>query len=330
LPWQQNITPYRIWVSEIMLQQTQVTTAIPYFNQFIKDFPNNQKLAKAPIDQVLHRWSGLGYYARARNLHKSAQIIESRWKGTLPTDLDALVSLPGIGRSTASAILAISSNQAHAILDGNVKRVLTRYHGIREWPGKTDTTKKLWQYAEHHTPNTRIADYTQAIMDLGATCCTRSSPKCSDCPLKTYCYSNINHCQAEIPAKKPKKEIPTRKTIFLILKNSKNNILLIQNPPTGIWGGLWCFPQCLLLKDIKEYCKNTLSLIVKNEKKLAKIRHTFSHFHLEIQPIQLHITEHSNQIKETTTQLWYDQERPAQVGLASPVKHLLQNLKESP
>ena len=208
LPWQKNINPYRVWVSEIMLQQTQVTTVIPYFEKFMTKFPNVQSLAMANVDQVLHLWTGLGYYARARNLHKTAIIICEQYSARFPCDIDTMQSLPGIGRSTAAAILSIANGAHHAILDGNVKRVLTRLHTVDGWPGENKVMQQLWQLAEQYTPKKRVADYTQAIMDLGATLCTRSKPTCEQCPAQNQCLSFLQSRQTEFPNKKPKKQSP--------------------------------------------------------------------------------------------------------------------------
>ena len=239
LPWQVEATSYKVWVSEIMLQQTQVVTVIPYFERFMKRFPDVHTLADATLDDVLHHWTGLGYYARARNLHKSAKIITSKYQGSLPLSFDEIITLPGIGRSTAGAILSLSHSKRFPILDGNVKRVLTRYHGIKGWPGKKKVENKLWEIAELHTPKKSIKQYTQAIMDLGATVCTRRNPDCDLCPLMLSCFAKEKNKQHNFPEKKPRAAIPERDTIFAILENDCGEILLEQRPLNGIWGGLW-------------------------------------------------------------------------------------------
>ena len=255
LPWQQDRSPYRVWVSEIMLQQTQVITVIPYYQRFIERFPDVHALAKANIDEVLHYWTGLGYYARARNLHKTAIEIANK-DGQFPNQVDELMALPGIGRSTAGAIKSIAFAQRAAILDGNVKRVLCRHENIRGWPGEKQVEIKLWQIAEALTPRKRVRDYTQAIMDLGATLCLKSQPKCHDCPLSRSCEAHQLGEQQQLPTKKPKKTLSTKRVMMLILQNSDEAVLLFKRPPSGIWGGLWSFPEisedgAALLNQIK-------------------------------------------------------------------------------
>ena len=242
LPWQRGINPYRVWISEIMLQQTQVQTVIPYYERFMQSFPDLQSLADADIDAVLQHWSGLGYYARARNLHKAAGAIRDNFAGEFPTAFDDVVELPGIGQSTAGAILAIAGNQRHAILDGNVKRVLARHAAVAGWPGKTDVSKQLWALAEARTPQQRVADYTQAIMDLGATLCTRSKPNCAACPVASDCAARIADDVAAYPGRKPKKAKPLRQTTMVIAVNGAA-VFLQRRPPVGIWGGLWSLPE---------------------------------------------------------------------------------------
>lgn len=243
LPWQKDINAYRVWVSEIMLQQTQVNTVIPYYERFMQTFPTVRDLAQADIDEVLHLWTGLGYYARARNLHKSARIIHTDHNNRFPDDLESIVALPGIGRSTAGAILSLALNQVAPILDGNVKRVLARYHRVEGWPGNKKTEQKLWQLAESVTPDKEFAAYTQAIMDLGATVCTRSNPLCDQCPVNNGCEARETGTQEQYPGKKPKKTLPVKQTIFTIIENDKGEVLLEKRLPQGIWGGLWSFPN---------------------------------------------------------------------------------------
>lgn len=238
LPWQQEITPYRVWVSEIMLQQTQVVTVIPYFNTFIKRFPTIISLAMASIDDVLHLWSGLGYYSRARNLHKTARLIRDEFKGIFPKQIDDLMSLPGIGRTTAGAILALSMEKPYPILDGNVKRVLCRFHAIEKWPGEKHTEKQLWLLSESYTPVKDVAAYTQAIMDLGATICTRRQPLCGACPVSEECVARQRGIENELPTRKLKKSLPVKETIFAMIENKSGAFLLERRPPVGIWGGI--------------------------------------------------------------------------------------------
>lgn len=243
LPWQQNASPYHIWLSEVMLQQTQVTTVIPYYQRFIERFSDISALAQAHIDEVLSYWSGLGYYARGRNLHKAAVIMQQDHAGLVPQDFNALLRLPGIGRSTAGAIMALAFHQRYPILDGNVKRVLARYDAIDRWPGEKQTESAMWDRAEQLLPNERIANYIQAQMDLGATLCTRSKPACTRCPLQSDCQAYATGNPSLFPVKKTRKIQPTRKTFWLIYINQKQQILLQQRPSTGIWGGLWSFPE---------------------------------------------------------------------------------------
>jgi A/G-specific adenine glycosylase len=241
LPWQRRRTPYRVWISEIMLQQTQVTTVIPYYRGFMARFPNLRALADAPLDEVLHLWSGLGYYARARNLHRAAQLIRDEYGGRFPRRFEQIAALPGIGRSTAGAILALARGERHAILDGNVRRVLARYHAIKGWSGEKRTEARLWALTEQHTPRNNVAAYTQAIMDLGATLCTRTRPRCNECPLASGCRAHALGRETAFPARRPKKARPVRRTRMLLV-TCVNRVLLERRPPAGVWGGLWSLP----------------------------------------------------------------------------------------
>jgi A/G-specific adenine glycosylase len=326
LPWQKTITPYRVWVSEIMLQQTQVNTVIPYFQKFITRIPNTQSLANAEQDEVLHYWTGLGYYARARNLQRAAQIIETTHKGQFPSDLAALESLPGIGRSTAGAILSIAFQQPAAILDGNVKRVLCRYNAVNEWPGKSSVAEQLWKLAESTVPTQRPADYTQAMMDLGATICTRTKPKCTQCPLASDCIAHAQARETDFPIPKIRKTIPIRTVQMLLLCNEQGEILLEKRPPAGIWGGLWSFPECPTDETIGNYCQQRYACRVSDQTALTTFRHTFSHFHLDITPVKLTITGWEPSVMETPPTLWYHANQKNKVGLAAPVKKLLSEL----
>lgn len=321
LPWQQHISPYRVWVSEIMLQQTQVSTVIPYYERFMQRFPNVESLAQGSIDEVLHLWTGLGYYARARNLHSTAQQIVTRHAGRFPDDIEAVMALPGIGRSTAGAILAIAQQQRHPILDGNVKRVLTRFHAIEGWPGRREVEQRLWQLAEQHTPARQVAIYTQAIMDLGATLCSRSRPACDHCPVATDCCAYLNGNPTDYPHKKPRKTIPTRHTTMLLIENAQHEVMLQQRPASGIWGGLWGLPECDS-ENIEQWCEDHLFMKVRQRTHGEPLKHTFSHFHLQIQPVYLTLLRHTG-IMDSGTSLWYNTQQPANVGLAAPVKKLL-------
>lgn len=328
LPWQQQ-SPYHTWVSEIMLQQTQVTTVIPYYLRFVKNFPNVQRLSAASLDDVLHHWSGLGYYARGRNLHKAAGVICADFGGRLPLSLDELVSLPGIGRSTAGAILSLACNQRQAILDGNVKRVLARCFAIDGWPGQRSVELQLWQCSEHHTPQKRFADYTQAIMDLGATVCTRSKPKCSQCPMHDICLAYQSNSVSHYPGKKPKKTMPEKHTQMLLLHNQQRELLLEQRPPVGIWGGLWCFPQCDIEANAERWCQEQLGIHITNSVIGEDITHTFSHYRLHITPVYAEVISTNEAVMESPAQLWYNCAKPHSIGLAAPVSRLLQQFQQS-
>ena len=322
LPWQQNISPYRVWVSEIMLQQTQVTTVIPYFERFMDSFPTVQTLAAAPLDEVLHHWTGLGYYARARNMHRAAQIVCEQYKGNFPSTIEKLCDLPGIGRSTAGAISAIAFKIPATILDGNVKRVLARFSAIAGWPGKADVVQQLWLVAENFTPQERIADYTQAMMDLGATICTRASPSCHQCPLTDSCIAYAQGNQRAYPGKKPKKKLPVRSRYFLLIRNKQGEILLQQNPPAGLWGGLWVLPQIESQADVSNTCAS-LGLAVIDQQVKAVQRHTFSHFHLDYQPIVIDVEDCAKTVSACDNQVWYNPQKPLSLGMPAPVLALL-------
>jgi A/G-specific adenine glycosylase len=330
LPWQKNPTSYRVWISEVMLQQTQVTTVIAYYQKFMKRFPSLTSLSTAKEDDVLMHWSGLGYYARARNLHKTAKIIKEKYRGAFPKTVDELSQLPGIGRSTAGAILSFSKNISATILDGNVKRVLIRFHAVEGWPSDLKIQNQLWKIAEQYTPQKNIKEYNQAMMDLGATLCTRSKPNCISCPLKTNCKAYELNLVAQLPSKKPKQNRPQKQVYFLILKNQQGEILLEKRPSIGIWGGLWSFPECDLNENINEFCRKNFQCVIKDQKKLPTITHQFSHFSLEIQPLLLTIDFWPPQVlMETMPRVWYKTSRAEKPGgLSSPVSQLLYQLKE--
>ena len=323
LPWQQDADPYRVWVSEIMLQQTQVGTVIPYFLRFVERFPHVRALAAAPLDQVLHLWTGLGYYARARNMHRAAGIIVRDFNGRLPPDPDALTALPGIGRSTAGAILALGHGRCAPILDGNVKRVLTRYYGIHGWPGRKQVEIRLWELAEQETPRRETAAYTQAVMDLGATVCTRSRPRCAACPLATGCYALRNDEQQHLPTRKARHSLPVRKVVFAMLRNERGEILLEKRPPAGVWGGLWSLPEYSSDVELAEWIEHRALLLSDTLSPLPQVRHSFSHFHLDITPVRGVIRDKADTIRDNDTYLWYAPERGAEIGMAAPVKALL-------
>ncbi len=333
LPWQQNITPYRVWVSEIMLQQTQVATVIDYYNRFMQRFPDVETLARADLDDVLHHWTGLGYYARARNLHKAAVTVAQEFNGNFPPSQEGLEALPGIGRSTAGAIRAIAFGQHASILDGNVKRVLTRYHAISGYPGTTQVTRELWALAEQHTPSRETARYTQAIMDLGATLCTRSNPACGTCPVANTCKANLTGKQGDYPEPKPKKDKPTRESRFFVIVSPDTRVLLEQRPPEGIWGGLWTPPQRDLACDATTVCDEfgIPPTAVAREHHAPAFRHTFTHFHLNIHPTYLHLEHQPQLVTDADTHRWYQPDAAGEnqaIGLSAPAVKLLDSIKQ--
>ncbi|OMH28101.1 A/G-specific adenine glycosylase [Motiliproteus sp. MSK22-1] len=345
LPWQQQLSPYRVWVSEIMLQQTQVATVIPYYQRFMERFPDVYALAEADLDQVLHLWTGLGYYARARNLHKTANKVVADYEGEFPCSLEEMEALPGIGRSTAGAILSIASGIRAPILDGNVKRVLARFETIPGWYGKSEVMKKLWAYADRYTPEARVGHYTQAMMDLGATICTRSRPLCLLCPLVSTCKAHQQGCVDQYPEPRPKKVVPQKTTWMLLLKNSNQHVLLQQRPPAGIWGGLWCFPEYSSETELRTAAR-VLGAGGETDDSFKPFIHTFSHYQLKVYPlvmtvngedrtIQQRVVENgtvqkdsvqAGEVQEQAASLWCDPSDPAEVGLAAPVKRLITRL----
>lgn len=329
LPWQENITPYRVWLSEIMLQQTQVTTVIPYFERFTARFPDVYTLAAGPVDEVLHLWTGLGYYARARNLHACAKQVVEQHQGEFPSSVPALSELPGIGRSTAGAIASIAFAQRAPILDGNVKRVLARYYAVPGWPGTTSVANELWAHAERNTPKKRCADYTQAMMDLGATVCTRSRPTCEQCPLNSGCLAYAQGEVSAYPGKKPKKEKPVKTVQFLMLRNPEGEILLHQRPATGIWGGLWSFPELALDACALSYTEQHYGPVAEKWE-WDSYRHTFSHYHLDISPVLVQLSRTPTIIAEGPPSVWRPPDKPGRLGLAAPVKRLLAQLESEP
>ncbi len=312
LPWQQNPTAYRVWVSEIMLQQTQVATVIDYYQRFMQVFPDVQKLAGATSDEVLSLWSGLGYYARARNLHKTAQQVVADHGGEFPDNVADLETLPGIGRSTAGAITSFAYKKPAVILDGNVKRVLARVHAIKSWTGETQTLKQLWEIAEEETPQQNIAAYNQAMMDLGAMICTRSRPSCEACPLTNHCQAFKQNLQNDLPLAKPKKTLPEREGRMLVLLQD-DTILLHKRPSPGIWGGLWCFP---------EYDAALLQQFNIAQQQVGEVSsHTFSHYRWHIRPEYIWVKNKLPRLNQDF--IWYNPDKPNNIGLAAIVKHWL-------
>jgi A/G-specific adenine glycosylase len=288
----------------------------------MQSFPCIESLANASVDDVLHHWTGLGYYARARNLHKTAQIVAFEHQQQFPDTVEALSALPGIGRSTAGAIRSIGFKKPAAILDGNVKRVLARFSATAGWPGKTAVHNQLWDIAEYYSPLERTEQYTQAMMDLGALVCTRSNPQCDQCPIGTNCKAALRGEQSLFPGKKPKKAIPVRESIFLMLRSPEGDILLQQNPPAGLWGGLWVLPMIDQLSELDALAKN-FQLEVKATKFLTQKRHTFSHFHLDYQVFNIEVLALNNKVTENGDVVWYNRNNPLSLGMPAPVKALL-------
>ena len=322
LPWQQDINPYRVWLSEVMLQQTQVASVTGYFNRFVVRFPTVQTLAEAELDEVLQHWAGLGYYARARNLHKTAQIVASNG-GEFPQTVEELSALPGIGRSTAGAILSIACGQSQPILDGNVKRVLARFHAVHGWPGDNKVAAQLWAISSAYTPQIRCGDYTQAMMDLGATLCTRSKPRCELCPVANSCQARILGLASQLPSPKPRKTLPVKQLYFLLLRDNQQRILLEKRPPTGIWGGLWSLPEFDDLQQLQDWClQQGYSLQQINT--LSSQRHSFSHYHLDYTPLVASVQNPKNYVLEADRAVWYKTSEIDLLGLPAPIKRLLQ------
>lgn len=324
LPWQQDMTPYRVWVSEIMLQQTQVATVIPYYLRFMAELPTVEALAAADEDQVLHLWTGLGYYSRARNLHKAARQVVSQHGGEFPRSVEGLCELPGIGRSTAGAVASLSMGIRAPILDGNVKRVLTRFEAVDGWPGEKVIHDRLWRMAEALTPQNRVAHYTQAMMDLGATLCTRSNPSCLLCPLRDGCKARALGEPKRFPASRPRKVVPVRSCVMPLLMNEEGAVWLQRRPSSGLWGGLWCPPQLDAEDELADLLAS-LQMAAHEREALAPLRHTFSHFHLDIQPLLLRVSRRDGVAE--AGQVWYNLRHPDPLGLAAPVKKLLRQLE---
>ncbi len=337
LPWQ-GADAYRIWLSEIMLQQTQVATVIPYYQRFVTSFPNIATLATATEEQVLSHWSGLGYYARGRNLHRAAQIIAEKYHGDFPRDFRQIIELPGIGRSTASAVCALAFHERHAILDGNVKRLLARYCGIEGWAGNKKVEAQLWQQAELLLPlppvggwgggnaveaPSDIAIYTQALMDMGATVCIRTRPKCAICPIQADCFALLKDRIAELPTSRPRKVVPEKNSIFLMVMQD-NDILLEKRPGSGIWGGLWCPPQVESESKEEEYIQHN-GLKVNERTVMDEFTHTFTHFKLHITPIILRVASKPFQAHQAGN-VWLDVEEALGAAIPTPVRKLLKRI----
>lgn len=327
LPWQLPREPYPVWISEIMLQQTQVQTVIPYFNRFMARFPTVAALAEANEDDVLSLWSGLGYYSRARNIHRTAKLIHDNYTGCFPTELPRLIELPGIGPSTAAAILSQAYNLPTAILDGNVKRVLARFFLVDGPTEQAAVKKRLWELADACMHQERCADYTQAIMDLGATCCTNLKPDCPHCPLKTHCSAYAQGLQHSYPTKKVKKTVPVHQQQLLVLYNEQGLIYLEKRPPTGLWGGLWCLPELAMNLCPQQYILHQYQFIGEKPMPLMAFKHRFSHFHLEINAVRIDTRISSRVIAESNGQ-WFTRDMLCSLGLAKPTSVILSKLYE--
>ena len=334
LPWQEPRTPYRVWLAEIMLQQTQVAAVIPYFQRFVARFPDLAALAAAAADDVLQHWAGLGYYARARNLQRAAQLIVSQHGGEFPRDIEALTALPGIGRSTAGAILAQAYGQRHAILDGNVKRVLARHGAIAGWPGEPRVSKQLWALSESLLPRQRLTDYTQAIMDLGATLCTARKPACARCPVSADCQAFLSGRVGEFPSSRPKRERPLRHARLLLIENAAGELLFERRPPAGIWGGLWCLPllegEAAGGEDPIAWVQQRHGLRAQALATLPSLSHGFTHFELELSPLRLRAAPAGAALGERSELRWINIAADELPGLPAPVSKLLHQLNTPP
>ena len=322
LPWQHPRAAYRVWISEIMLQQTQVATVIPYFERWMASFPDVRALAAAPLDDVLSHWSGLGYYARARNLHRAASQCVAEYDGDLPCDAEALSSLRGIGLSTANAIVSQATDRPAAVLDGNVRRVLARHAAIEGWTGRSAVQKQLWKEAEMRLPGARGADYTQAVMDLGALVCKRSKPLCADCPVRLDCRALEQDKVDRLPSPKPAARVSERTVCMLILRDGEGRVLLEKRPPAGIWGGLWCLPD----GDSVAAIESRLGVSGMAASTLPPFEHRLSHVRMSIRPV-LADAAAGAQVQCSAARGWYHPGQVGQLGLPRPVTDLLQRLE---
>ncbi|MFZ3087082.1 MAG: A/G-specific adenine glycosylase [Methylotenera sp.] len=325
LPWQNTADPYAIWVSEIMLQQTQVSAVIGYYSKFMQRFPDIAALANATQDEVLQHWSGLGYYSRARNLHNAAQTIMDEHNGEFPQDFETIQTLSGIGRSTAAAIASFAFNQVQTILDGNVKRVLTRYFAIEGWPGTPKIEKELWSLADTLLPQADMVAYTQGLMDLGATLCTRSKPQCQLCPLRETCRAYQEHRVHQLPTPKPRKATPEKHTTMIILLQG-DTVMLEKRPPTGIWGGLWSFPEADDNDDYATVAQQRFGMSGRLKQPLPALSHAFTHFKLHIKPQPLEVTAHNSKVNEAG-HIWLSIEDAIGAAIPTPVRKILQSLQ---
>ena len=325
LPWQGTRDPYRVWLSEIMLQQTQVGTVIPYYERFLARFPGLESLARAPLDDVLRIWAGLGYYSRARNLHRAAREVCADHGGAFPRGRAGLESLPGIGRSTAAAIAALAFGAREAILDGNVKRVLARHFAVSGFPGNAAVEKRLWALAESLVPARSAGTYAQALMDLGATVCTRAAPVCTQCPLHSTCAALAAGRVSAYPASRPARKVPLRSVAMLLVMRD-DRVLLEKRPPAGIWGGLWSFPEMPVEDNIRAHCAAKLGCEVGKPCALAPFRHGFTHFTLDIQPYRCEVRRLRPRAEESA-RAWFSPEQAQEAGVPAPIRKLLAGLR---
>lgn len=341
LPWQRTRDAYRIWLSEVMLQQTQVASVLPYFTRFVSEFPTVAALAAAPLPRVLELWSGLGYYRRAHHLHAAARAVVDVYDGRFPVDAATLAQLPGIGRSTAAAIAAFANGERGAILDGNVKRVLARHRGVEGWPGDPRVQAELWRVADSLVPDaggsgsraadeagvggsTAIAAYTQGLMDLGATVCTRPRPRCDACPVRDDCIARRDARTATLPAPRPRKALPRRDVIVLLLERD-GRILLEQRPPLGVWGGLWSFPELPPGADVDERIAARFDASVAAKEPMAPMTHVFTHFLLTMHPVRVSIARWPSAVQSPGTE-WFARDAALAAALPSPIRTMLRAL----
>ncbi len=327
LPWQRDATPYRVWVSEVMLQQTRVEKVVAYFQRFMHGLPELADLAAADLDRVLALWSGLGYYARARHLHRAAELVMQRHAGVVPADLAALQALPGIGRSTAGAILSLGCGRPYPILDGNVKRVFARVFAVEGWPGRSAVQRTLWGHAEAQLARRRPGDYNQALMDLGASVCSRRKPDCPACPLKARCQACQDGEPEAYPAPAPRVRMPLKSAQVLLIRDARGRVLLQRRPPAGVWGGLWSLPEAPADADPAPWALENLGLETQFEWAWASFRHTFSHYHYDMRPVVLRLLEPGGGgLRESADWAWRTPHAPPNLGIPAPVSRLLHGL----
>ena len=325
LPWQNTRAAYAIWISEIMLQQTQVSTVVPYYERFMKRFADVRALADAPLDDVLAHWSGLGYYSRARNLHRAAQVVRDRYDGRFPTTAAEVEALPGIGRSTAAAILVFSCGARLPILDGNVKRLLARHRGIPGYPGEAATAAALWRAAEDLLPLVEVEAYTQGLMDLGASVCARRNPRCDACPVSADCVARSEGLTDVVPAPRPRKALPHRETVMLVLERA-GEVLLEKRPASGIWGGLWSFPEAASSDDAAALCEQRFGAAVSRAEALPNVEHGFTHFTLTIRPERYEVRSLQPRAAQAQWQ-WLPISRVKDAAIPAPVRQIAMTLE---